>query len=1142
VRSATKASSAGSTSGQAVRRGSTRRASVAVVLVALAAALALSAASASAAITRLPLGAFGEVAQPSFGSARGLAVDQSTGDLLVIDAAAGTVSRYHADGTPDDFTALGTNVIDGAGGGDKTPQEGLSFGGARETQIAVDNSGGANDGNIYVAQPGAHSIDIFSDAGNYLGQLTAAGAEPFGEACGVAVDSSGAVFVGDYRGEIHRFAPAANPPANSDNTASFTTVAHPCTLAAGSGATSGSLFATNYEGAVSKLNATTGAPQYVVEEGSNTTVTVDPGSGHVFVAKENKVLEYDASGPTKATLETTVSLPSAAEGVAVDETSGRLYVASSGDPNIEVFGPKASVPGAPVIESELVESVTFEEAVIATSINPEDSPTSYRVEYGADSSYGQSTSSQGVGADETVHRLSVNLKGLAPGATYHWRVVATNGLGTTVSPDHEFRTFRRPVATTACANQAFRTGASANLADCRAYEMVSPVDKNNTDIVSLININSILAVLDQAAPGGEKLTYTTSQGFGDAQGVPYVTQYIASRDPLTGWQSHGITPPQGVSGVEIGQRIDIEFRSFTSDLCSSVLLNATDPPLAPGAIEGFQNLYRRQNCGSESYEALSTATPPPGAFVDLYTPHVQGTSDDGSCTVLQVQGEVFESCGGQLQELSVLPNGIPSKGTAGTSNVGVPPRSGTVENAVSADGSRVYWTSNTRGAGSLYLRENPDQPESSGECEESGKACTITVHQSLTTQGARFWSASSDGEKALYSIEDPESLLINENLYEFDRASKSSSLIAGKIFGLVGASDDADVVSFVSQEVLGAEVNSEAKMPTEGEPNLYLFDSTKTGADRYHFVGTMSARDAQFNAGERLSPLGLQPYTRTSRVSPDGRQVVFLSTASLTGYDNTDRKSGNEDAEVFAYDASAAGGEGALRCVSCNPSGQRPSGRPLAIEEIPTDVWAAALLPTYATELYGSRVISDDGKRVFFDSYEALLPSDTNGKTDVYQWEAPGSGDCREDSPAYSPVNQGCLSLISSGQSPVDSAFVDASADGRDVFFTTASSLLAQDPGLIDIYDARAGGGYPPPAGSPAPCEGEACQSPPAPPNDPTPASAAFNGAGNAHAKARARCAKGKARRHKRCVAKKHQHKAKRAHQRAADNDRRAAR
>jgi hypothetical protein len=68
---------------------------------------------ASAAKTHVFLETFGSVAQPTFGSPDGMAVDQSTGDLLVIDSGNQILSRFHEDGTPDNFSALGTNVIDG---------------------------------------------------------------------------------------------------------------------------------------------------------------------------------------------------------------------------------------------------------------------------------------------------------------------------------------------------------------------------------------------------------------------------------------------------------------------------------------------------------------------------------------------------------------------------------------------------------------------------------------------------------------------------------------------------------------------------------------------------------------------------------------------------------------------------------------------------------------------------------------------------------------------------------------------------------------------------------------------------------------------------------------------------------------------
>jgi hypothetical protein len=187
-------------------------------------------------------------------------------------------------------------------------------------------------------------------------------------------------------------------------------------------------------------------------------------------------------------------------------------------------------------------------------------------------------------------------------------------------------------------------------------------------------------------------------------------------------------------------------------------------------------------------------------------------------------------------------------------------------------------------------------------------------------------------------------------------------------------------------------------------------------------------------------------------------------------------------------------------------------------------------------------VLSEDGKRIFFLAADALVHRDTNGVQDVYEWELPGAGGCTQESPAFRKQSGGCIYLISSGESPAGSEFWEASPDGRDVFFTTESSLLPQDPGHVDVYDARAGGGFAQPAALPN-CEGESCQSAGPPPVDQTLSSASFKGAGDLKPKASKRCAKGKRQVRRagkaRCVAK---HKHKRAHKRGANNNRRTAR
>jgi hypothetical protein len=279
-----------------------------------------------------------------------------------------------------------------------------------------------------------------------------------------------------------------------------------------------------------------------------------------------------------------------------------------------------------------------------------------------------------------------------------------------------------------------------------------------------------------------------------------------------------------------------------------------------------------------------------------------------------------------------------------------------------------------------------------------------------------------------------------------------------------------------------------------------------------------------------------QPNLRTSRVSPDGLSFAFTSAQPLTGYDNRDAGSGKADTEAFVFQATP-GSAGTLACVSCNPSGARPAGRKVGESQSVggfVDLWAAATIPGWAEQQHPTRLLSADGNKLFFNSYDALVARDNNGKEDVYEWRRADSRQACEEQGAelFSSGAEGCVSLITSGQSPEDSEVIDAGADGSDVFFLTGSSLLPQDPGLIDIYDARVNGGFPAaPVPSPA-CEGEACQGAYNPPNDPTPASSSFEGAGNVKSEA-------KSRKHKKS---KHKKAKKKAAKKRANDKRRAGR
>ena len=60
-------------------------------------------------------------------------------------------------------------------------------------------------------------------------------------------------------------------------------------------------------------------------------------------------------------------------------------------------------------------------------------------------------------------------------------------------------------------------------------------------------------------------------------------------------------------------------------------------------------------------------------------------------------------------------------------------------------------------------------------------------------------------------------------------------------------------------------------------------------------------------------------------------------------------------------------------------------------------------MPVPPNTLYATRALSEDGSRLYFDSADPLSPRDTNEALDLYQWEAPGSGDCSPKARATRP-------------------------------------------------------------------------------------------------------------------------------------------
>jgi sugar lactone lactonase YvrE len=354
-----------------------------------------------------------------------------------------------------------------------------------------------------------------------------------------------------------------------------------------------------------------------------------------------------------------------------------------------------------------------------------------------------------------------------------------------------------------------------------------------------------------------------------------------------------------------------------------------------------------------------------------------------------------------------------------------------------------------------------------------------------------------------------------------------------EVLGVLGASADASYVYFAANGDLDGPSGPASAGDCHGSASVFVIFSGECSlylahAGQLSFIARLKAESDATDWLPRGTGIDGE---KTARASADGQTLLFVSKRKLTSYDNEGAS------ELYRYRAGAG-----LLCVSCNPTGEGPSGKAgLGFITFPA---LRAADPAFTL----SRNLSADGNRVFFESTEALLPADTNGAAgcplsagqnsnaavpvckDVYEWEAKGTGSCESQA-----QNGGCLYLLSSGKSDQPSYFLDASASGEDAFLITRSAFARQDGDqLFDVYDARVSGGLASQNQPPPPlCEAEGCKSEPsAPPQGRSPGSASFSGPGNPKPhKPKPRCGKGRraarAKSKSRCTARHHKRETK---------------
>jgi hypothetical protein len=662
-------------------------------------------------------------------------------------------------------------------------------------------------------------------------------------------------------------------------------------------------------------------------------------------------------------------------------------------------------------------------ALLGARINPGNSATTYRIEYGATTAYGQTLSGD-AGSSGQLQVFSQKATGLTPGSTYHFRAVAENPAGEATGRDMTFETAPAGSAIRQdCPNAQLREeNRSSELPDCRAYEMVSPPDKNGNDVGIGPDVPTATFAVYVGAADGDALAFETSGALPGAQSNTLVNENLSTRT-AAGWMTEPISPAQPPS-----PRADYSnFQYFTPNLDAAAVFTPKNVNLVAGAAPESPNLYLRDN-ETGSYTILTASETAIGADAGYA---VGGASDDLSHVVfdsnkaltpeaphIEPNYNTYEWVDGELRLVTILPNGQPAPAGGNLASTLTYP----VFNLISHDGSRVFFTTGGElEERQLYVRENGER--------------TVLASPSVRTipdpnpVNPKFWGASGDGDhvfftsgKALTDDAQPGDIaLYRFNIDDETLENVTPSPETGRtvvVDGVAGMSDDASYVYFVSQSKL---------VPGEGaweEPNLYLWHDGEV-----RFIAPTS--------------VGLlEDLHGTARVSLTGRYLAFESRSQLTAYDNTDAASGERDAEVYRYDALTD----RLVCASCNPTGARPIG-------------SARMNESPSRQLhYKQRAVTENG-RVFFSTMDALVADDVNGLQDAYAFQS------------------GRTNLISTGTSADFSKFVDASSDGDDVFLVTRQQLVPADRDEnLDVYDARVGGGFPQTGTAGRACDGDECQ------------------------------------------------------------------
>lgn len=302
-----------------------------------------------------------------------------------------------------------------------------------------------SDGKLWVTDSGNARVQQFDSTGKYLDQF---GSGQLVYPKGIAIGPNGHIWVTDYlydrvkeftaSGEFIRAVGDTQHGGNGE-----TSFSYPDGVAVGG---DGRVWVADRHH--DKVQILSSAGQYLGQLGGAgrglgefeepSAIEVKP-SGDILVTDRTlgRVQQFDPSGNYVVKFGRGDGVVSEQEGLAV-ASQGVVYVVQGNAHGVE----KWEAPSPPEVITGAATDVSGRGAMLTGTVDPRGLPTDYHFEYGKTTAYGTKVPvpNQSVGSGTAGVTVSQAISGLAPTTTYHYRVVATNSEGTTVSVDRAFET------------------------------------------------------------------------------------------------------------------------------------------------------------------------------------------------------------------------------------------------------------------------------------------------------------------------------------------------------------------------------------------------------------------------------------------------------------------------------------------------------------------------------------------------------------------------------------------------------------------------------------------------------------------------------------------------------------------------------